>query len=443
MNSILDFLKKIFKIGVLANIIATTTLFITILFGYSQYEKNIAQKVQPSTFGRVEKDKAHSTVIIYTNDTVKFLYPALCPSFKNTSKYSIKDLFVETTVIFPISPDDRSLLFPNDEFKNFNVRLVRNTTQTTYNYKSEALFPFETTPTLVKEFHLYPQDENKLNYYQFQINSKLMWDGKEPQEFESFVTYKAIPDDYKMDRQLDLKDSVDAAHFKEWLGKVANELKGKMGHKGIDLVLAYHSNIDTINFTPVQRGALMYLHDMTESSISNLTNMDRDFLEKHDYAFDKPQVKLSYKTIELVMGIISILLLILTISFFIKEHATFSLLEKFLWFDFFFMLLAVIYASLSHWLVCIEYVSFSFYNESWKITLFGMILSIILCIYFIIKMLGIFIKIYSDKGLRSISWSRNKDQLFILFLGFLFFAAYAFALYDFTKNISSYQIPIY
>ena len=104
MKTILDFLKKIFRIGVIGNIIASLTLIITIIFGYSQYAKTRGQEVSPIIQDQIDKSKEHNTVIVRTNDTIRLLNPSLCPSFRNTSKYSINNLFIETTVITPIFP---------------------------------------------------------------------------------------------------------------------------------------------------------------------------------------------------------------------------------------------------------------------------------------------------------------------------------------------------
>jgi hypothetical protein len=170
----------------------------------------------------------------------------LCPSFRNTSKYSINNLFIETTVITPIFPKYYAFYKPADQHKGYSQRMVENMLHTTYTYKAESLYPNETTIPFIKEFTMIPQDEKDSLFFWLQIKTKILWDGQSPIEYFSTIWYRYVNDDYNLDHLVRFDDKQDSIHYTAWLNKVVKRIKGKISNDKTDLFLAYHCVMDSI-----------------------------------------------------------------------------------------------------------------------------------------------------------------------------------------------------
>ena len=441
MKTILDFLKKIFRIGVIGNIIASLTLIITIIFGYSQYAKTRGQEVSPIIQDQIDKSKEHNTVIVRTNDTIRLLNPSLCPSFRNTSKYSINNLFIETTVITPIFPKYYAFYKPADQHKGYSQRMVENMLHTTYTYKAESLYPNETTIPFIKEFTMIPQDEKDSLFFWLQIKTKILWDGQSPIEYFSTIWYRYVNDDYNLDHLVRFDDKQDSIHYTAWLNKVVKRIKGKISNDKTDLFLAYHCVMDSIPDPAKHRGAYVRYHDMNNAIVDSIVCPSWLFLQKHEYLFDKLKYEIDYSTFDVVVGIIFFLLLVVFASFGYKILKGAILRGYLLYFLILITLITTTYSLLRRWLVFLGISSVSFYNQSWIICLIGLVILsgfILFLMYLDIKIIITYIRkppYYRKTYLKS-----QSDNLFLYSWFALILGGIAYTHYDVLMKI--YHNPL-
>ena len=91
MNKIIEYIKKIWSVGVI-------TLIVTIVFGYDQFVKNQSGEVTP-VFYNIEDEGTHKDIlIIKTNDSIILNSPYFIQSFKNTSKYALENVVIDVTI---------------------------------------------------------------------------------------------------------------------------------------------------------------------------------------------------------------------------------------------------------------------------------------------------------------------------------------------------------
>lgn len=379
MKSIYKLIKKLLRNGVIGIIIAATTLICTILFGYSQYAKSKGQKISPVVMENIDASNEHRWLIVRTNDTIKLDNPPICQTFRNTSKYTINNLFIETTVISPNYQGIYIFYQPSEEHKFYNQRVIGDKVYSTYTYKAESLFPNETTVPFVKEITMMPQEKNDSGFYHFYIESKVRWDGQPPIEYFSFINYKCIEDDNNVDHLIKAANSQDLLKYKSWLNKVVNGIKDRVSEQhDFDFLLAYHSyfHMDSLQENNIARGAVQCFHNMNNYNVDSIVNPSSSFIRRHDFIYDEVDTIIikSYSKSDVGLGLVFFLVFLILIASGNKILKDRSFGAYILYFLSLVLLLTSSYCYLKKWLVHLNVLDYYQYNNSWYIPLVGLLI---------------------------------------------------------------------
>ena len=298
MNKIIEYIKKIWSVGVI-------TLIVTIVFGYDQFVKNQSGEVTP-VFYNIEDEGTHKDIlIIKTNDSIILNSPYFSQSFKNTSKYALENVVIDVTMkCKPVNGYDTRFT-PNDSYKMTYEGLEGSQVCRTFQYKTELLYPNEMSPNFFKQLTFLPQAEKDSFFVSFLVETKIAWNGHKSEKYTTNICFKTVLDDNKIDSLYE-----DSTRIFGWLHKVSNALKGKVTFNKFNYCFAFHSIQDSLK----RQGSTAYFHDIVATDIDSVANPSISFIQRKTFGISAPEVIYTYSTWNLILGIILLLLCITAFS---------------------------------------------------------------------------------------------------------------------------------
>ena len=410
---LINWLKRIFRASVIGNIISFLTLAVTLLVAISQYVKDNSLEVSPVIYNKEFTTDTINNIIFTTDDTIKLSKCQFVPSLKNTSKYPIRDIIIDYSLVKPLSQNDTLLLFYiNNKFEYIDCKMRdvspnKTCLIQTYRTKIRKLYPKETTQLLLDSCCILPSINNKENSdFLFEVN--ISWDGMENKKF--VIYNKLFGIESFREKSASYNDSLVFLEPHSWISSALYNSKDELSNisKKSNFFFFYHSYRDKVKYGNPSYGTSIAYYDINSNNIDiNLNKISHEWKCQHDFSYESKEFKrnvIEYDIVITFFGFIVFALLVGNLINYIIEvfkQKTFftDSLTSIIGY------LIVSFASLSRWLYCKDIISPLIYNFSKNFTL----LSLIICIVYFVNAI-LFILEEIDELKRNKSKQKDKTD---------------------------------